>query len=300
MARNLGFFIAFLRYRPNFALGYLIVAAAVLAGTFAPWIAPYSPVEPDFAAFLQPPSMAHPFGTDSAGLDILSRVIYAPRIDITIAVLGTAMSVLVGTILGALIGYYDGRGGLRGIISGTSMRAADVLQAFPVFAFALVLAAALGQSVQGVVYAIAFVNMPIYLRLMRTQVMSLRDRSFVEASVVAGASDLRTIFRHVVPNAMAPILAQMSVNIGWAILLTSGLSFIGAGVRAPTPEWGSMIAIGFQNMVIGQWWPSLFPGLVLSLTVFGFSLIGSSIEVLTDPIKRGALGDLITAPKGHG
>jgi peptide/nickel transport system permease protein len=99
---------------------------------------------------------------------------------------------------------------------------------------------------------------------------------------------------------MAPILAQMSVNIGWAILLTSGLSFIGAGVRAPTPEWGSMIAIGFQNMVIGQWWPSLFPGLALSLTVFGFSLIGSSIEVLTDPIKRGALGDLVTAPKGHG
>ena len=111
----------------------------------------------------------------------------------------------------------------------------------------------------------------------------------VEASLVAGLSDVRTIMRHIVPNAMSPILAQLSINIGWAILLTAGLSFIGAGVRAPTPEWGSMIAMGFQNVVTGQWWPSVFPGLALAITVFGFSLIGLSIEVFADPVKRRTL-----------
>jgi peptide/nickel transport system permease protein len=169
------------------------------------------------------------------------------------------------------------------------MRAADVLQAFPVFVFAIALVASLGQSIQTVVLAIAFVNAPIYLRLMRAQVMSIREMRYVEASLVAGLSDLQTILRHIVPNAIGPVLAQLSINIGWAILLTAGLSFIGAGVRAPTPEWGSMIAMGFQNVVTGQWWPSVFPGLALAITVFGFSLVGLSIEVFADPVKRRAL-----------
>ncbi len=142
------------------------------------------------------------------------------------------------------------------------------------------------QSIQTVVLAIAFVNAPIYLRLMRSQVLSIRSMRYVEASQVNGLSDMQTILRHIVPNAMAPVLAQLSVNIGWGILLTSALSFVGAGVRAPTPEWGSMIAMGFQNVVTGQWWPSMFPGAMLAITVFGFSLVGASIEVLADPSKR--------------
>jgi peptide/nickel transport system permease protein len=140
-----------------------------------------------------------------------------------------------------------------------------------------------------VIIAIAFVNTPIYLRLMRSQVVAIRQMRFVEASVVAGLSDLQTVLRHVIPNALGPVLAQLSVNIGWAILLTAGLSFIGAGVRAPTPEWGSMIAMGFQNVVTGQWWPSVFPGIALAITVFGFALIGSSIETMADPVQRRAL-----------
>jgi peptide/nickel transport system permease protein len=119
--------------------------------------------------------------------------------------------------------------------------------------------------------------------------MSLREMRYVEASLVAGLSDLRTIMRHIVPNAMGPVLAQLSINVGWGILLTAGLSFVGAGVRAPTPEWGSMIATGFQNVVTGQWWPSVFPGLALAVTVFGFSLVGASVEVFADPVKRRAL-----------
>jgi peptide/nickel transport system permease protein len=275
--------------RPRFAIGYLIVAIVVLAAIFAPLIAPFSPIEADAASFLQPPSLTHLFGTDAVGMDVFSRAIYAPRIDLTIAVLGTLISAIVGVTIGALVGFYSSGRGVRVWLSFGIMRAADVLQAFPVFVFAIALVAALGQSIQTVVLAIAFVNAPIYMRLMRSQVMSIRGMRYVEAAQVAGLSDLQTIRRHIVPNAMAPVLAQLSVNVGWGILLTAALSFIGAGVRAPTPEWGSMIAMGFQNVVTGQWWPSVFPGAMLALTVFGFSLVGASIEVFADPAKRRSL-----------
>jgi peptide/nickel transport system permease protein len=219
-------------------------------------------------------------------MDIFSRSIYAPRIDLTIAILGTLLSALIGGSIGAVVGFYSSGRGIRVWLSFAVMRAADVLQAFPVFVFAIALVASLGQSIQTVVLAIAFVNAPIYLRLMRSQVLSIRSMRYVEASQVNGLSDMQTILRHIIPNAMAPVLAQLSVNIGWGILLTSALSFVGAGVRAPTPEWGSMIAMGFQNVVTGQWWPSMFPGAMLAITVFGFSLVGASIEVLADPSKR--------------
>jgi peptide/nickel transport system permease protein len=284
------------RVRPRFVLGYGIVLTAIVAGILAPLVAPYSPIEADAEHFLQPPSWQHWFGTDAVGMDIFSRTIYAPRIDLTIAIAGTLISAVVGSFVGALVGYFSSGRGIRVWLSYGVMRAADVLQAFPVFVFAIALVASFGQSIQTVVLAIAFVNAPIYLRLMRAQVMSIREMRYVEASLVAGMSDFRTILRHIVPNAMSPVLAQLSINIGWAILLTAGLSFIGAGVRAPTPEWGSMIAMGFQNVVTGQWWPSVFPGLALAITVFGFSLVGLSMEVLADPAKRRALvRDLETA-----
>lgn len=284
--KKLKFLGRVLLVRPRFALGYAIVLVVTLAAIFAPWITPYSPVEADSMNFLQPPSWLHPFGTDAVGMDIFSRAIYAPRIDLTIAVLGTLISAVVGTSIGALVGFHSSGRGPRVWLSFAVMRAADVLQAFPVFVFAIALVASLGQSIQTVVLAIAFVNAPIYLRLMRSQVLSIRSMRYVEAAQVAGLSNMRTIIRHIVPNAIGPVLAQLSVNVGWGILLTSALSFVGAGVRAPTPEWGSMIAMGFQNVVTGQWWPSVFPGVILAITVFAFSLIGSSIEVLADPVKR--------------
>ncbi|MDQ0396491.1 ABC transporter permease [Labrys monachus] len=272
--------------RPRFAVGYVIVAIVALLAILAPLIAPYSPTEADSLNFLQPPGADHLFGTDNVGMDIFSRAIYAPRIDLTIAILGTMLSALLGGSIGALVGYYSSGRGVRVWLSYIVMRAADVLQAFPVFVFAIALVASLGQSIQTVVLAIAFVNAPIYLRLMRSQVLSIRSMRYVEASTVNGLSDFQTITRHVIPNAMGPVLAQLSINIGWGILLTASLSFIGAGVRAPTPEWGSMIAMGFQNVVTGQWWPSMFPGAMLAVTVFGFSLVGASIEVLADPARR--------------
>lgn len=275
--------------RPRFALGYAIVIFVTTLAVLAPWIAPYSPITADPSRFLEPPSWQHPLGTDAVGMDIFSRIIYAPRVDLTIAILGTLISAILGSLIGALVGFYSDGRGVRSALSYAVMRAADVLQAFPVFVFAIALVASLGQSLQTVVMAIAFVNTPIYLRLMRSQVLTIRNMRYVEAAQVAGLTDFYTITRHVIPNAMAPVLAQISVNIGWSVLLTAALSFIGAGVRPPTPEWGSMIAMGFQNIVTGQWWPSLYPGLALSITVFGFALVGSSIEVLADPMKRRAL-----------
>ena len=286
---RLRFFLAVLRARPLFALGYAIVTLVVVTGVLAPLIVPYGPMVADPNVYLLPPGAAHPLGTDGTGMDILSRVISAPRVDLTIAVLGTLLSAVVGTAIGALAGYYEGQRSWRTALSTFVMRGADVLQAFPVFVFAIALVAVFGQSVRSIVLAIAFVNAPIYLRLMRSQVLSIRRLRYVEAAYIAGASDLGILARHVIPNAIAPVLAQLSVNVGWSVLLTAGLSFVGAGVVAPTPEWGSMIAMGFQNVVTGQWWPSVFPGIALGFTVFGFALVGASIEVLADPARRRVL-----------
>jgi peptide/nickel transport system permease protein len=288
-AGSLRFFFAVLRRRPSFALGYVVVGLVILTAIFAPLIAPFDPIKADPSVYLRPPGWPHIMGTDATGMDVFSRVVYAPRIDLTIALAGTFVSALIGIALGAIAGYYEALRGWRSFGSSVVMRAADVIQAFPVFVFAIAVVAVMGQSVQSIVLAIAFVNAPIYLRLMRSQVLSVRRLRYVEAAYVAGTPDWAILTRHVIPNAIAPVLAQLSVNIGWAILLTAALSFIGAGVEAPTPEWGSMIAMGFQNIVTGHWWPSIFPGLALAITVFGFSLIGSSVEVLSDPSRRRAL-----------
>ena len=286
--------------RPRFAVGYAIIAIVVLLAVFAPWLAPYDPVEADPVNFLQPPGPAHWFGTDAVGMDILSRTLYAPRIDLTIAVIGTVISALIGSIIGAWVGLFSRGRGVRAATSYFVMRVADVLQAFPVFVLAIGLVSTLGQSIQTVVAAIAFVNIPIYLRLMRSQVMSLREMRFVEAAIVARLPTWKLMTRHMIPNAMGSALAQLSVNIGWSILLTAGLSFVGAGVRPPAPEWGSMIAGGFQNVVTGQWWPSVVPGLALGTTVFAFSLIGSSLETFFDPIKMRRLAREIAARRPAG
>ena len=290
------FFLAVLRRRPLFAVGYILIGTIIVLAILAPVIAPFDPIKADPANYLKPPGWPYVMGTDATGMDIFSRVIHAPRVDLTIALIGTLTSAVIGVALGVVAGFYESAGGWRAFASGFVMRAADVLQAFPVFVFAVAVVAVLGQSIQSIVLAIAFVNAPIYLRLMRSQTLSIRRLRFVEAAYICGTSDLKIMLRHVIPNAIAPVLAQLSVNIGWAVIITSALSFIGAGVEAPTPEWGSMISMGAQSIVTGHWWPSIFPGLALAVTVFGFSLIGSSVEVLSDPARRRMLiGEVKTA-----
>ena len=285
MTGKLNLFFRVLKKRPDFMLGYIIVTLIIFIAIFAPLFAPFDPLKSDAKNYLKAPQWPYLMGTDATGMDVFSRVLYAPRVDLAIALLGTLLSAILGVILGAIAGFYDSSGKAAGFSSAFIMRSADVVQAFPVFVFAIAVVAVLGQSIQSLVMAIAFVNAPIYLRLMRSQCLSIRRMRYVEAAYIAGTSDIKIILSHVIPNSIAPLLAQLSVNIGWAILLTSALSFIGAGVEAPTPEWGSMISMGFQNIVTGHWWPSIFPGLALALTVLGFALVGSSIEILADPVR---------------
>jgi peptide/nickel transport system permease protein len=214
----------------------------------------------------------HWFGTDASGLDVFSRVISAPRTDLSIAVLANGLALLIGVPAGLLAGYF------RNWATETLMRVSDVLQSFPVFISAMILVALAGQSTVNIVIALAVLYSPIYVRLMRAEVMTQSARGMVEASRALGMSEYAIALKHVMPNSLGPTLVQSSVTIGFAILLTAGLSFVGAGVRPPTPEWGLMIANGASGIMLGQWWPSVFPGIAISLTVFAFAALGDSLE----------------------
>ena len=267
------------QYR-SLLVGALLAATAALLAVIGPWIAPYSPTNGIPGTQLQPPSASHWFGTDSVGLDVFSRVLAAPRTDLTIALLATLLAAAVGTPIGAAAGYY------RALWPEILMRISDLIQSFPVFILAMVTVVVAGHNIQGIVFVVALVNAPFYVRLMRAEVLSLRERTFIQAAEAIGLPGWMVIAKHLVPNAIGPILSQASVTVGFAMLLTAGLSFVGAGVRVPTPEWGSMIAIGAPNIVTGEWWPSTFPGLALSVTVLGFALLGDSLQILADPSRR--------------
>jgi len=264
----------------------------LLIAVLAPFISPYSPTTPSPSELLLPPSPTHWLGTDQDGIDIFSRILWAPRIDLGIAVASTALAFLIGVPIGAVTGYFGGRGGLGSGLSNLVMRVVDVSLAFPVFIFALALVAVLGPQVTNVVAAMTFVNTPIFIWLTRSEVLSVRERAFVEAAKCGGNSDLRIAFVHVLPNSLAAPLTQLSVVLGFSILLTAGLSFIGAGVRIPTPEWGLMVAQGAPALIAGQWWPALCPGFALATAVFGFGLIGDGLRLFLDPRRRKALETL--------
>ncbi len=273
-------FLLFMRSHPGFTVGLVIVVANLLMMLFGPMLAPYDPFEADPSSVRLPPSAQHIFGTDTNGMDIFSRVIYAPRIDLTIALAGTAISLIVGVVLGGYTGFWNNW------LSTLVERVADLLQAFPPFVLAMALVAVTGQKIQNVIYVIAFLNIPIYLRLVRGDVISVKNRTYVEAAVCVGGSRAWVLFRHVLPNVIGSALTQASVSIGWAILMTSGLSFIGAGVAVPTPEWGAMIAVGASTIIMGEWWSSVFPGLAIVIVALGFALVGDGLQVFFDPTKR--------------
>jgi peptide/nickel transport system permease protein len=254
-----------------FRFGLAIVAISVFLAAFGPLVAPYdltaaTPVKN------QPPSASHWFGTDPSGFDVFSRVLASPRIDVTIALAATALSLVVGSLIGLMTSF------IRGWAGEIIMRTSDTVQAIPLFVLAVVFVTMAGRSTLNIIIVVAILNVPIFLRLIRSQVLSLSERTFVEAARANGASGLSIAARHVLPNAMAPGFAQASITMGWAILVTAGLTFIGAGIQPPTPEWGAMVAAGANGIIIGQWWPSVFPGIAMSLTVFGFALVGESLQ----------------------
>jgi len=261
-------------------VGLGLVAIALFLAALGPIIAPYNPVDASPGDQLQPPSLSHPMGTDSNGMDVFSRVIASPRTDLTIAIFGTLGAIAFGVPLGLIAGYY------RGVPSEILMRVSDVVQSFPVFLLGMALVVVTGQDIKNVIYVVAVINCPIYIRLVRSQVLFLRERTFIEAARALGGRDRWLIREHLLPNAIGPVVANASVTIGWAILLTAGLSFIGAGVRVPTPEWGSMIAVGAKSIYTGEWWASVFPGIALAVTVLSFAMVGEALIHLTDPTRR--------------
>jgi len=271
-------------------IGVAIVTLVIFLAIFGPHIGPYDPTRTTIRIAVPPPGLTeipglvagwfggtldHPphwMGTDANGYDIFSRVIAAPRTDLKIALLANILSLSVGVFFGLIAGYW------RNWATELLIRVSDVLQSFPVFILAMVLVALAGRSATNIIIALAFVYTPIYLRLTRAEVMGQTARGFVEAARAMGNSELSIALRHVLPNSLTPALIQSSVTIGFAILLTAGLSFVGAGVRPPTPEWGLMISTGANQIVLGEWWPSVFPGLAISLTVFGFAVLGNALE----------------------
>ncbi len=257
-----------------------LFAAFVLLALFGPWLALYDPLASHVGPALSPPNWAHWFGTDALGRDILSRVIVAARLDLGIAVAAVALSCVVGGLVGAFAGFFGGR------FDRFATRLSDTIMAFPLFVLAMGIVAALGNTVANIVLATAIINLPFYLRVARAEVRVRREAGFVEAARLAGNGELRLLFHHLIPNILPPLMVQISLNMGWAILNAAGLSFIGLGVRPPEAEWGIMVAEGAQYIVSGEWWIAFFPGLALMLAVFCFNLLGDGLRDLVDPRKR--------------
>jgi peptide/nickel transport system permease protein len=252
----------------------------VVLALFGPWIAPYDPLASDTANALKPPTLKNWFGTDSLGRDILSRIIVATQLDFGIAVSAVFASFTIGAALGSIAGFY---GGWPDRLIG---RFADTIMAFPLFVLAMGIVAALGNTVFNIILATAIINLPFYIRVSRAEVNVRRNAGYVEAARLSGNSDLRTLAQHVFPNVLPPMMVQISLNMGWAILNAAGLSFIGLGVRPPAPEWGIMVAEGATHIISGEWWVALFPGATLMLAVFCFNLLGDGLRDVMDPRMR--------------
>ncbi len=252
----------------------------ILIGIFGPYIVPYDPLHSNTAATFQPPSAAHWFGTDHIGRDIFSRCVVATRLDLAIALGAVLLSMFFGTLTGCLAGYY--RGWTDRIVG----RIVDTIMAFPLFVLAMGIVAALGNTIENIVYATAIINYPFYVRVARAEVNIRRNVEYVNAARISGNGDLRIIFVHILPNIIPPMMVQVSLNLGWAILNAAGLSFVGLGVRPPTAEWGILVAEGTAYIVSGEWWISLFPGLVLMLAVLCFNFLGDGLRDIMDPRQR--------------
>jgi peptide/nickel transport system permease protein len=260
-------------------VGAALAIILIVIALAAPLIAPYDPVALTPQHRLLPPSAAHWFGTDDGGRDVFSRVIYGARLSLLAAAVVLLVAIVVGTTIGLVAGY----GG--GAVDETLMRLTDMFLAFPALVLAMGVSAALGPSLLNAMLAIAVVWWPWYARLVRGQTLRLKQEAFVEAARASGASTPRILARHILPNCLTPIIVQVSLDVGYAILTTAGLSFIGLGAQPPTPEWGAMVAIG-KDYILDQWWFATFPGLAILLAVMSFNLLGDGLQEALSPALR--------------
>jgi peptide/nickel transport system permease protein len=256
---------------------FILIALAALVG---PYIVPYDPLASDTARALTPPSLEHWFGTDLLGRDVFSRVVVASRLDFIIALTSVALVFAMGGFAGIAAGFFGGW--TDRIVS----RLSDTIMAFPLFVLAMGIVAALGNTVTNIVIATAIINFPLYVRVARAEANVRRDAGFVMAARLSGNGDFRILLMHILPNIMPIMMVQISLTMGYAILNAAGLSFIGLGVRPPTPEWGIMVAEGAANIISGEWWVALFPGAALMIAVFCFNLLGDGLRDLVDPQRR--------------
>jgi peptide/nickel transport system permease protein len=268
----------FLRRNPLALLGLTLCLLSFALALFAPQLAPYDPLEQNIRDRMQPPGLSHPFGTDSFGRDILSRVLHGGRLSLPLAVLVVVGASVFGTLVGAVAGF---RGGL---LDEALMRIADLVLAFPSIILAMAVVAALGGSMTNSVIAVAIVHWPRYARIVRGLVLSIRQLEYVTAARVVAATEPRILFRAVLPNAIAPALVLATLELGGTILTLASLSFLGLGAPPPTPEWGRMVAEGAN--AFDQWWIGTFPGLAILIAVMGFNFLGDGVRDALDPRLR--------------
>jgi peptide/nickel transport system permease protein len=264
-----------LLHNPMAMIGLAIIVIWAVVAISAPLIAKHGPLDQEVANRLQTPSSAHLFGTDELGRDIFSRVIYGARISLPIGLIVIAFAMSAGSLIGASAGFIGGNYDLL------IMRLADITLAFPSIVLALAIASVLGPSLTNAVIAMILVWWPEYSRLMRGQVLSVKNNDYVTAATVIGASKSRILFQHILPNTYAPILVKASLDAGSAILTIAALSFIGLGAVPPTPEWGAMISVGRYKFY--NWWLTTFPGLAILSVVLGFNFFGDGVRDAFDP-----------------
>ncbi|MFI5833654.1 ABC transporter permease [Micromonospora sp. NPDC051300] len=265
-----------LRRDPLAVGGTLVLLLLVVVGVFGPWLAPAGVNDVDVDAMLRPPSGSHLFGTDELGRDVLSRVLVAARVSLEVGVVSVGIALVAGVTLGLFAGYY------RGWLDSVLMRCMDVLFAFPVLLLAVAIVAVLGPGLLTAMVAIGVVYTPIFARITRAGVLSVREQVFVRAAVSIGASDLRIMRRHVLPNIAAPLIVQTSLSLAFAILSEAALSFLGLGIQPPAPAWGRMLFDG-RGFVTDAWWLGVFPGAAIFLTVLAFNLVGDALRDVLDP-----------------
>lgn len=265
--------------RKNILIGGGLVSLIILLGLFAPLVAPHDPLQQNLRNAYQTPSLEYPFGTDQFGRCLLSRVIYGARISLLEIVMGVSMAMAIGVPLGLAAGYFGGR------VDRVIMWLLDIVYAFPGVIIAILIVSVLGPSLTNMLLAIAIWSVPVYGRLCRNLTLSLKRMEYVEAATALGGSHLRIMFKHILRNALAPILVQATLTAGSVVLSASTLSFLGLGVVPPTPEWGAMISTGRTFITIAPHL-SLFPGLAILLTVLGFNLLGDGLRDLLDPKLR--------------
>ena len=264
---------------PVTAMAFGLFALLVGCAIIGPALVPFDPIAAAGPA-LQPPNARHWFGTDAVGRDVFSRVVAATRLDLGMAFAAVAIVFVFGTLTGAAAGFFGGW------VDRVVGRIADTVMAFPLFVLAMGIVAALGNTVTNIIIATAVVNFPLYVRIARTEANTRRGAGYVEAARLSGYSEPRILLHEILPNLLPIMAVQVSLSLGYAILNCAGLSFIGLGVRPPTPEWGIMVAEGASYIVSGEWWIALFPGLALMLAVFTFNLLGDGLRDIADPRRR--------------